>query len=187
MKKSATALALVLALLAHTALAGTECGWIPVCIPVAVPPEPPIEALVVYVNGTLDREIRPWWDSDGGRSAFWHCAERTAGIRIAYFRGGIESPKSGTPPPEGNWFGNEACPMPSPNLEFMQGAYYGPWEQAFRAIHNNYFGGGPIDVNQDGLVNAADQDLLELTLKGYFGPPMPTDKLCLPYLNQPCP
>lgn len=188
------ALVVILALYAFSAQAGTECVWIPVCTPMS-----PVgfgidtpEALRVFLNAELELEIRPWWGVPGEQSSFWLCGDRSAAVQVSIAYASGESIRSAALPPDAALYpGPGACrdaalaaPSPSPN-PFLLGAYYGPWEQAFRSVRAS-FAGERIDVNQDGKIDMSDQLILEQVAAGVFGQPK-FNELCLPWLNQPCP
>ena len=173
-------LALTLVLVARLAAAGTECVWVPIEVPFE---EPDPEGLVIYGNGEVI-ERKDWWRAEG-RAAFWVCGERTAVLQAAIVRGGIESAKSGTLPPDPTATETPAGP-------FLLGAYYGPYEQLRRQIDRVFASTDgtdfiPVDVNQNGAIEPMDQKLLQMTMQGEFGKPMPYSQMCLESTPVPCP
>ena len=153
--------------------AKADCVWIPVCMPYK---QPPAEALKIYGDGTLIREIRPMWAASGGRTNFWVCGGSTNRLTASIVRGGVEEPMAFADPATVNdtdctFTGPEAAP---PTLR----QFYGPKEQALRAIQQLYVMNNPkpIDTDQDGTIRANDMQLIWNTILGLM--PDYTDAIC---------
>jgi len=139
MIRTTLALALLSAFLALPVRAEIACVWVPNLMGTNTPP---VDAMRVYLDGSLDKEVRPIWSARGGRSNFWECGEGDALLTVTVVRGSEESAQS--------------------NGRRL-GYYYGPQEQLLRyARYVLGAGPGPIDTNADGRISPADIDLLKL-------------------------
>lgn len=194
MKKKLALIALLLFPL--TARAGIECAWVPVCVPrtsadIGMKPT----ALLILENGTHVATKRPW--TLEGRGNFWHCGERAAVLQVSVERQGgqVSAPTSALPPAvELLYPATDVCAALVPNQigPFLFGAYYGPYEQLRRQIDRVFasttgFDFLPVDVNQNGVIEPFDQVLLQRTMQGELGPPMPYAQMCLESTPKPCP
>ena len=166
------AASLFIAALLVTPTARADCVWIPVCLAYQTPP---IDALLVFLDGAKTDEKRPMWYGGGGRTGFWTCGRSTSILTLQVERAGLTAPMLFSASSAGL---NEATctqtgpPSPPPTI----GSYYGPTEQLIRAVRSAQSGGPPIDVDQNGRVEAQDLRLLELIARGQLGDR--TDFIC---------
>jgi hypothetical protein len=146
----AVRLLVVAALAAAAPVAAADCAWVPLCIPAH---DPPIDALRVYLDDQLAREIRPMWYASGGRTSFFQCGRASATVSLSLVRGEEESPKTAGAVPGASG----TCETSGELAPRTLGSYFGPIEQLLRALTK----GPPYDTDADGTVRPNDAALLE--------------------------